>query len=116
MLTISTAEFRGPGKRGQFREQTPDEFDEDSSNGGSVYAAGGRGRVIQLGNGNQVVIHSEMEMFDDEQMKEDQDDEALPKTTKAAPPAQTDSEMTDVTKPEPTTAAPAEKTDDKSTA
>ncbi|CCX33061.1 Similar to Protein phosphatase 2C homolog 2; acc. no. Q09172 [Pyronema omphalodes CBS 100304] len=110
------SEFRGPGKRGQFREQTPDEFDEDSSNGGSVYAAGGRGRVIQLGNGNQVVIHSEMEMFDDEQMKEDQDDEALPKTTKAAPPAQADSEMTDVTKPEPTTAAPAEKTDDKSTA
>ena len=65
------AEFRGPGVRHQFEQDSPDEYELDLDHRSRGF--GGRnGRIILLGDGTEVLTDSDdAEMFD--QSEEDKD-------------------------------------------
>lgn len=61
-LTVSLAEFRGPGIRRGFDEDSPGDFDVDVPR----YRGGRNGRIILLGDGTEVLTDStdDTDMFD----------------------------------------------------
>lgn len=71
-LTVSLAEFRGPGTRQQYDQDSPDDFDLDIRRG-----KGGRnGRIILLGDGTEVLTDNtdDADMFDHSMDDENDDD------------------------------------------
>lgn len=71
-LTVSLAEFRGPGVRHQFDSEGPDDYDLD------IHRYRGRnGRIILLGDGSEVLTDStdDPDMFD--HSMDDQSDEEV---------------------------------------
>jgi protein phosphatase 2C family protein 2/3 len=71
-LTVSLAEFRGPGARHQFDQDSPDDYELDVPR----YRGGRNGRIILLGDGTEVLTDStdDAEMFD-HSMEDDKDEE-----------------------------------------
>ena len=106
-----TAEYRGSvGKRtGRFADDSPDEFDDEESNG-LIRNAIRSGRIIMLGDGSEVLTDSDdAAMFDDEQ-KDEKDDEALSKKTANQEESKSaDTEMKDSEAEKPTTTAEVKK-------
>ena len=76
-LKPQTAEFRGPGVRRQFDDNT-DDFDMDMDQ--RTRGLGGRaGRIILLGDGTEVLTDSdEHEIMDHESEEEDLESHAVP--------------------------------------
>ena len=72
-LTVSLAEFRGPGTRNSFDQDSPDDFDLDIHR----YRGGRNGRIILLGDGTEVLTDGtdDADMFD-HSMDDDKDEEA----------------------------------------
>jgi protein phosphatase 2C family protein 2/3 len=82
LIVSVVAEMRGPGKRGGFSDDSPDEFDDDDENRVQVIRTAIRGgRIIMLGDGTEVSTDSDA-TFDDEELNNEKDDEALAKTPK----------------------------------
>jgi hypothetical protein len=90
-----TAKFRGPAKHGNFpATDSPDEFDAETDHSVKVIHNAIRGgRIIMLGDGGEVLTDSDA-TFDDEELKDEKDDEALPKTPKESSKSE-DVEMRD---------------------
>ncbi|KAA8907835.1 phosphatase 2C-domain-containing protein [Sphaerosporella brunnea] len=77
------AELRGPRRRGGNYgggDDSPDEFDREGRVK-VIRAAVREGRIIMLGDGTEVLTVSDAS-FDDDELKDEKDDEALPKTPK----------------------------------
>jgi len=69
---VSLAEFRGPGARHQFDQDSPDDYELDVPR----YRGGKNGRIILLGDGTEVLTDStdDADMFD-HSMEDDKDEE-----------------------------------------
>ena len=69
---MSVAEFRGPGVRHQFDQDSPDDYELDVPR----YQGGRNGRIILLGDGTEVLTDStdDAEMFD-HSMEDEQDEQ-----------------------------------------
>ena len=80
-LTVSVAEFRGPGVRHQFDQDSPDDYELDVPR----YRGGRNGRIILLGDGTEVLTDStdDAEMFD-HSMEDDKDEEKQTKEGSSA--------------------------------
>ena len=71
---MSSAEFRGPGVRHQFDQDSPDEYGDLDMDSRTKGFGGRSGRIILLGDGTEVLTDSDdVDMFD--QTEEDKDAE-----------------------------------------
>lgn len=81
---MRTAEFRGPGVRHQFEQDSPDEYELDLDNRNRGFGSR-NGRIILLGDGTEVLTDSgDSEMFDQSDEEKDaanQVDKATPQTS-----------------------------------
>ena len=76
-MLLSTAEFRGPGVRHQFDQDSPDEYELDLDNRPKGYS-GRSGRIILLGDGTEVLTDSDdAEMFDHTDEDKDEQNQVL---------------------------------------
>jgi len=62
-LTLSSAEFRGPGRHHRFDDSADDDYDMDMDQRTRMLGRGDRGRIILLGDGTE--IHTDMAHDDD---------------------------------------------------
>lgn len=75
---MSVAEFRGPGVRQSFDQESPDDYDLDIQR----YRGGRNGRIILLGDGSEKVLTDateDSEMFD-HSMDDASDEDGKPST------------------------------------
>lgn len=75
---MSVAEFRGPGARHSFDQESPDDYDLDIRR----YRGGRNGRIILLGDGSEKVLTDsteDSEMFD-HSMDDASDEDSKPNT------------------------------------
>ena len=91
-LTVSLAEFRGPGVRHQFDQDSPDDYDLDVPR----YRGGKNGRIILLGDGTEVLTDStdDANLFD-HSMEDDKDDDSQTNKTSSATTNEDDSARKD---------------------
>ena len=112
---LSAAEFRGPGVRHQFDNDSPDEYELDLDKRSKGF--GGRGgRIILLGDGTEVLTDSDdAEMFDHSDEDKDTENQIQKGTPATSVNDSTRSEREGTPAPQPpTTESPSSTTTEKS--